>query len=109
VSDTVIIVNAVFAFLGTVFTGVMAYLLTRLNQKQAIAAVETQKVAVAAKEVKETLADTTSVVVGKLDAVAQKVEEVHLATNSLTDRLVETTRSDAHAAGLKEGQERGKS
>jgi hypothetical protein len=33
-----------------------------------------------------------------------KVEEVHKATNSLTDRLVETTRTEAHAAGLKEGQ-----
>jgi hypothetical protein len=35
-----------------------------------------------------------------------KIEEVHLATNSLTDRLVETTRLEAHAAGVKEEKDR---
>lgn len=38
--------------------------------------------------------------------VAEKVEEVHKATNSLTDRLVETTKSEAHAAGIKEEKDR---
>jgi hypothetical protein len=40
----------------------------------------------------------------KLSAVVEKVDEVHLATNSITDRLVETTKTEAHAAGLKEGR-----
>lgn len=35
----------------------------------------------------------------------RKIEAVHIATNSLTDRLVETTRTEAHAAGVKEGRE----
>lgn len=33
----------------------------------------------------------------------QKVEQVHKATNSLTDRLIEVTRAESHAAGVKEG------
>lgn len=36
----------------------------------------------------------------------RKIEEVHKATNSLTDRLVETTRTEAFAAGQKDGQEK---
>ncbi len=36
-----------------------------------------------------------------------KIEQVHIATNSLTDRLVATTKSEAHAAGVKEEKDRG--
>ena len=36
----------------------------------------------------------------------RKVERVHKATNSLTDRLVALTRLEAHAAGVKEERER---
>jgi hypothetical protein len=36
----------------------------------------------------------------------KKVEQVHKATNSLTDRLVASTRVEAHAAGVKEEKER---
>ena len=35
-----------------------------------------------------------------------KIREVKVTTNSLTDRLVESTRSAAHAAGIKEEKER---
>ena len=35
----------------------------------------------------------------------RKIEVIHKATNSLTDRLVETTRTEAHAAGVKEEKE----
>lgn len=42
----------------------------------------------------------------KVERVAEKVEVVHKATNSLTDRLVDVTRSDAlqegHSAGVKD-------
>jgi len=34
-----------------------------------------------------------------------KIEQVHKATNSLTDRLVETTKLEAHAEGLKQGRD----
>lgn len=39
----------------------------------------------------------------KVDSVEQKVEVVHKATNSLTDRLVTVTRSDALQEGHAEG------
>ncbi len=32
-----------------------------------------------------------------------KIEQIHVQTNSLTDRLVESTQTIAHAAGVKEG------
>ncbi len=35
---------------------------------------------------------------------SRKIEAVHIATNSLTDRLVATTRSDATQAGIAEGR-----
>jgi hypothetical protein len=35
---------------------------------------------------------------------ARKIEQVHKATNSMMDKLVETTKTEAHAAGLKEGR-----
>jgi len=35
----------------------------------------------------------------------QAIEKVHVATNSLTDRLVATTGDERFAAGLKEGRE----
>lgn len=39
----------------------------------------------------------------KVQVVAEKVEVVHKATNSLTDRLVNTTRSDALQEGHTQG------
>jgi hypothetical protein len=38
--------------------------------------------------------------------VTRKVETVHKATNSLVDKLVATTRIEAHAAGVKEGEQK---
>lgn len=37
---------------------------------------------------------------------AAKMEIVRHATNSLTDRLVQTTKTEAHAAGVKEGEDK---
>jgi len=37
----------------------------------------------------------------------RKVEEVHKATNSLTDRLVASTKLEAHALGVREEKARG--
>jgi len=43
-----------------------------------------------------------------VNSLTIRVEEVHKATNSLADRLVEATRAAAHAAGRREGlEERG--
>ncbi len=45
----------------------------------------------------------------KNEKVVRAVEEVHKATNSLVDRLVSTTKTEAHAAGVKEELDRPKS
>ncbi len=37
---------------------------------------------------------------------SREIKAVHIATNSLTDRLVDTTRTEAHAAGVKEQKDR---
>ncbi len=117
-SDPVIIANMILTFLGTVFTGIMAFLIARLNQKQTAATVRVDEVkqelvennqAVAKKvaEVAVKVEDIRKVKVETLNVLAslgEKIEEVHRATNSLTDRLVETTRVEAHAAGVKEGK-----
>lgn len=38
--------------------------------------------------------------------LADKVEVVHKTTNSLVDKLVSTTKTEAHAAGVKEAEEK---
>lgn len=40
----------------------------------------------------------------KLDRVEEQIEEVHIATNSLTDRLVASTDKEAFARGEKAGK-----
>lgn len=42
----------------------------------------------------------------RADQVDGKIEEIHKATNSLTDRLVESTAKESHAAGIKEEKDR---
>lgn len=43
----------------------------------------------------------------KIEESGRKIEEVRHATNSLTDRLVESTRIESLAKGLKQGREGG--
>jgi hypothetical protein len=61
-SDTVQITAAVLAFLGTVFTGIMTYLMARLNKKADTAAIKTE-------EVKESLVTTQAKADVKLDVI----------------------------------------
>jgi hypothetical protein len=96
-SDTVQIAALLFAFLGTVFTGVMAYLMARLNQKQAAAAVEVQKVAVHAQtaavkvaEVKDVLVTTQESTDRKLVAIAAVGEKTLAYVNSAMGRALHT-------------------
>lgn len=102
-SDAVQIAAMLFAFLGSVLTAVMTYLVMRLNQKQTEAAVEAEKVKVA-------LVQSNALTTARLDSVAEKVEEVHKATNSMKDALVLATEKEAlergHAAGVKQEQDR---
>ncbi len=64
------------------------------------------RAAQAAVEVKNTLANATKVTDRKLESVAAKIEEVHKATNSLTDRLVEATGKEGVERGVREERER---
>ncbi len=99
--DLVQIVTVVCAMITTLATVIgvplLAYLMARLNSKQADAAI-------AVEHVKTTLAKASASTDEKLAAVAEKVEEVHKATNSITDRLVETSKSESHAKGVLEGK-----
>ena len=48
----------------------------------------------------------TAFILLRTKEIGTKIELVHIATNSLTDRLVATTRLEAHAAGVKEERDR---
>lgn len=72
------------------------------------AATAVVKVAAHAEEVKTALAESDAITNEKLADVAEKVEAVHKATNSLTDRLVESTDKAAHSRGVEEERERNK-
>lgn len=110
----VLIIGAVFLGLtnlaGLVFAFVKERAKTRRDELVAdrVEAVrlEAIKAATLADEVKTTLETATARQDAtaarqdeKLDEVAAKVEEVHRATNSLTDRLVESTAAEALARG----------
>lgn len=101
VDNTVQIVTVICSLIGTLATVIgvplMTYLLARLNAKQATAALRVE-------QVKATLAKSSASTDEKLTAVAEKIEEVHKATNSLTDRLVESTAAESHAKGVMAGK-----
>jgi len=112
--------TAILVAIGIVtLTGVGGVVLAQSNATQIIGfctmidvsllgLLQQTKAAARVSDVKQTLDYTTIAQAFKLEQVAAKVEEVHKATNSLTDRLIETTRIEAHAAGVKEGEGRPK-
>ncbi len=51
-----------------------------------------------------TLAGIANLIVSIRNNMA--IKEVHLATNSMKDELVQVTKTEAHAAGVKEQKER---
>lgn len=78
---TINIATGVLTLIGTMFTGIMSYLMMRLNQK-------TDRAAATANEVKETLATTTERHEHKLGAIAKTTaenkvqgEEIHRLVN----------------------------
>ncbi len=82
-------------------------------KKVAEVAVKQDKAVKEVQEVKKTLEAVTEahqeqakVHTEMLTSVAEEVHKVEKATNSLTDRLVETTRLESHAAGAKEERDR---
>ncbi len=82
------IATAVIALVGTAFTGVVAYLMARLNQKGTAAAVQVE-------EVKLTLADRMSMF-ATLDRKVQDgndvIEATHKIVNSQRDAMIKEIR-----------------
>lgn len=97
-SDTLAIANSFIALIGTMFTGVMAYLMTKLNQKQAQASVKADEAALKAEEVKANLAVAAAVTEKKLERAAGKVEEVK---NTLEAAVEARVASDAQLDEVK--------
>ncbi len=110
-SDAVQIASIILAFLSTVFSGVLAYLMARLKAQQEQAASDSaergRQTAVAVATVKNTLQAENAVQTAKLEEVANKVEIVHKATNSLTDALVAATDRAARSEGTEAGRQQG--
>ncbi len=84
------------ALIGAVVTIVLAWMAQRTrNTVKETAATAAVKV----EEVKTTLEVKTAEQNQKLEKVAEKVEEVHKATNSMKDQLVLKTEAEALARG----------
>jgi len=117
-SDWVVIIGAIFLGVTQVLSMVLDYLRAKnvaakvetVADKAALVADKVQLVAetatavqeataAAAADVKSTLQDHQQAADAQLKDVAAKLEEVHRATNGLTDRLVETTAAEALARG----------
>lgn len=86
-SDTVVIVNSVLTFLGTVFTGVMAYLLARLKKGQDDAAVEVA-------EVKKETASTKKAVTEQLTEITDTSRKIETLVNNQTSILKKDRAAD---------------
>ncbi len=76
----------------------LAIVLAWMSQRAAKAAAEA---ALAVEKVRGELAKSTVSTNTKLDAVAEKVEVVHKATNSMKEELVKVTDKEAFARGVK--------
>ncbi len=121
-ADYVLVSTAVVAALGVVVTNVVTLILTYKAKRD-----QAERDAAIAKRVELVRADTldaaakvenaiTTVIdrqeasaairEQKLDIVAGKVEEVHRATNSLTDRLVESSNKEGYERGVREQREK---
>ncbi len=87
------------ALIAAVVAIYMEWSRRQVASKVAAVAAKQEVATAAVKEVKKTLEVTTSTQNSKIDTVLEKVEEVHKATNSLTDRLVQTTEKEALARG----------
>ncbi len=69
------LVTGMLTLLGTVFSGVMTYLMAKLSFQQTLAAA-------AARDVAVVLKDTTAVYTDKLNAIAETGNQVHTLVNS---------------------------
>ncbi len=105
------LIAAVSPVLSAVALGIYVWVRARATERAAVAAAV--KVAVKVEAVKAELGDHRQAVKQRDDVtqkalaeVAEKVEEVHKATNSLTDRLVESTDKEAFMRGGAEERRR---
>lgn len=93
----VLIIAAIFLGISKIVSMCLDYLREQAKIKRdELAAKEV-------KEVKSSLSKTTVSVESKLDNVTEKIEEIHIATNSMKDALVKVTGESEKAKGKLEG------
>ncbi len=100
--------NVIIAFIAglpATIAAVAAFVASLRNaRKLAENTALTEKAVTTAAAVKTELAVHDQKRDSQMMVLEAKVEEVHKATNSLTDRLVESTEVEAHARGVLEGK-----
>ncbi len=103
--DWTIVIVAFIGGLPATIAAIAAFVASLRNaQKLAENTALTEKAAIIASQVKKELATHDMKRDSQMMALETKIEEVHKATNSLTDRLVESTENEAHARGVLEGK-----
>ena len=101
-----VLIAAVCVGVGGIITNVVTLVLNYYQEQARIK----REVETAAKvmDVKATLQAVTDDQNSKLNVIASDIHKVEKASNSMKDALVATTRTEAHAAGVKEEKERDK-
>ncbi len=108
------LISTLAPVLATLATGVLIWVKAKAAEKAARAAAfqaslaqaEAGRVKADLTEHREAVAADRTKMHKQMDEVTVKVEEVHKATNSLTDRLVELTDREAHARGVADEKKR---
>ena len=88
-SDAVQIATLITGCIATLISGMLTYLMARLNVKANIAAVATEKAAHAAAHVRDTLRTTNSIADDKLNSIADTSEKVLERVNGQTRAQLE--------------------
>ncbi len=90
------VIQGISTVVVTLIGGIVTYYLRQMDLKLRDAAVNVA-------EVKTTLHEVTNDQNSKLNGIADKVEVVHRATNSIKDELVKSTAKASRAEGVAEG------
>ncbi len=114
-SETVQIVQAILTAIGTMFAAWIGYLTLKVRSGQAAAAVKVEEVAVKqdaaavkVEQVAATLDQHTANTSEQIAALGGKVDDVHQATNGLTEKLVNEVRRAATLQGAADEHARAK-
>ena len=108
-----VLIAAVCVGVGGIITNVVTLVLNYYQEQARIkreveTAAKVVETAAKVMDVKATLQAVTDDQNSKLNVIASDIHKVEKASNSMKDALVATTRTEAHAAGVKEEKERDK-